>query len=127
MRHQEGGVFLFTNDHDDIITVANAAAEISSPTAAWMEDPSLSAESYRDSLAQGIRRSLGQADQRVIRFAVRRLTDCQVEGKWPPKGVSQAVKLTGEPAPRAAKSASMSPPFPPAAETWARTVVLSML
>ena len=42
-------------------------------------------------------------------------------------GVSQAVKLTGEPAPRAAKSALMIPPFPPAAETWARTVVLSML
>ena len=43
------------------------------------------------------------------------------------EGIGQAVKLTGEPAPRAAKSASMSPPFPPAADTWARTVVLSML
>jgi len=30
-------------------------------------------------------------------------------------------------APRAAKSTSMSPPLPPAAETWAKTVVLSML
>lgn len=43
------------------------------------------------------------------------------------EGIGQAVKLTGEPAPRAAKSASMSPPFPPAADTWARTEVLSML
>jgi len=50
-----------------------------------------------------------------------------MEGEQSSEGVSQAVKLTGEPAPRAAKSASMSPRFPPAAETWARTVVLSML
>lgn len=76
---------------------------------------------------QGIRRSLRQDDQRVIRLAVCRLAARQVEGERSPEGISQAVKLTGEPAPRAAKSASMSPPFPPAAETWARTVVLSML
>src|SRR3546814_4247707 len=48
-----------------------------------------------------------------------------MEGERPSSSVGQTVKLTGEPAPRAAKSASISPPFPPAAETWARTVVLS--
>src|SRR3546814_380345 len=42
-------------------------------------------------------------------------------------GRQQTVTLSGEPAPRGAKSSSMSSPFPPAAETWARTVVLSML
>lgn len=76
---------------------------------------------------QSIRRALGQDDQGVIRLAVCCLSAGQVEGERSSEGVSQAVKLTGEPAPRAAKSASMSPPFPPAAETWARTVVLSML
>ena len=42
-------------------------------------------------------------------------------------GITETMNFTGEPAPRAAKSSSMNPPFPPAAETWARTVVLSML
>lgn len=63
----------------------------------------------------------------MVRLAVCRFATCQDEGKWSPEGISQAVKLTGEPASRAAKTASMSPPFLPAAETWARTVVLSML
>ena len=76
---------------------------------------------------QGIGCTFRLIDQRVIGFAIRCFTDCQVEGDWPSEGVSQAVKFTGEPAPRAAKSSSMSPPFPPAAETWARSVVLSML
>ncbi|KQM96634.1 hypothetical protein ASE78_11670 [Sphingomonas sp. Leaf25] len=71
--------------------------------------------------------ALRKDDQGVIRLAVCRLAACQVEGERQPEGISQAVKFTGEPAPRAAKSASMSPPFPPAAETWARTVLLSML
>lgn len=70
---------------------------------------------------------LWQVDEVIKRFAVCCLADSQVEGERSSEGISQAVKLTGEPAPRAAKSASMSPPFPPAAETWARTVVLSML
>jgi hypothetical protein len=74
-----------------------------------------------------LRRSIWQGDQRVIGLAIRRFADCQVEGEWPSPSISQTVKLTGEPAPRAAKSSSTSPPFPPAAETWARTVVLSML
>ena len=72
-------------------------------------------------------RLLRQGDQRVIGLAIRRFADGQVEGDGSFSGISQTVKFTGEPAPRAAKSASMSPPFPPAAETWARTVVLSML
>ena len=72
-------------------------------------------------------RLLRQGDQRVIGLAIRRFADGQVEGDGSSSGISQTVKFTGEPAPRAAKSASMSPPFPPAAETWARTVVLSML
>ena len=70
---------------------------------------------------------LGQADQGIICLAICRLITRQVAGDWSSEGISQAVKLTGEPTPRAAKSASMSSPFLPAAETWARTVVLSML
>lgn len=34
-----------------------------------------------------------------------------MEGERSPPGISQAVKLTYEPAPRAAKSSLMSPPF----------------
>ena len=70
---------------------------------------------------------LRHGDQGVISLAISGFANRQVEGEWPAPGVCQTVKLTGEPAPRAAKSSSMSPPFPPAAETWARTVVLSML
>lgn len=76
---------------------------------------------------QGIGGAFGQDDQGIVRLAVCRFAARQVEGERSPEGIGEAVKLTGEPAPRAAKSASMSPPFPPAAETWARTVVLSML
>ena len=76
---------------------------------------------------QSIGCAFGQADQDVISSAICRLGNRQMEGERSSEGISQAVKLTGEPAPRAAKSASMVPPLPPAAETWARTVVLSML
>lgn len=71
--------------------------------------------------------SLWQRDQGVIGLTIRRFADRQMEGERSSSGIGQAVKLTGEPAPRAAKSAAMGPPFPPAADTWARTVVLSML
>ena len=64
-----------------------------------------------------LRCPLRQRDQRVTGFAIRRFADCQVEGEWPSSSVSQTVKLTGEPAPRAARSASTSPPFAPAAGT----------
>ena len=58
---------------------------------------------------QGIRRPLRQDDQGVIGLAVCRLAARQVEGERSPKSISQSVKLTGEPAPRAANNASMSP------------------
>ena len=64
-----------------------------------------------------LRCPLRQRDQRVTGFAIRRFADCQVEGEWPSSSVSQTVKLTGEPTPRAARSASTSPPFAPAAKT----------
>ena len=41
--------------------------------------------------------------------------------------ITETMNFTGEPSPRAPKSSSMNPPFPPAAETWARTEVESML
>jgi len=37
---------------------------------------------------QSIRRALEQADQGVIGFAVCRLADRQVEGKWSSEGIS---------------------------------------
>ena len=46
-----------------------------------------------------------------IESLITYLADRQVEGEWSSPGISQAVKLTAEPAPRAAKSSSMSPPF----------------
>ena len=70
---------------------------------------------------------LGQIDQIVIGFAVRRFARREVEGDGPASGITETMNFTGEPAPRAAKSSSMNPPFPPAAETWARTEVESML
>ena len=76
---------------------------------------------------EGVGHEFRQIDQGIIRLAVRSFATCQDEGERLSKGISQAVKLTGEPVPRAAKSASMSPHFSLAAETWARTVVLSML
>jgi len=76
---------------------------------------------------EGVRLLLGKLDQRVVRLAVGGLTWREVEGNGPASGISETMNFTGEPAPRAAKSSLMNPPFPPAAETWARTVVLSML
>ena len=76
---------------------------------------------------KSIRRLLGQIDQRVVGLAIRRFAGREVEGDGAASGITETMNFTGEPAPRAAKSSLMSPPFPPAAETWARTVVLSML
>jgi hypothetical protein len=64
-----------------------------------------------------IRRLLRQIDQRVVGLAVRRLARREVEGNGPASGITETMNFTGEPAPRAAKSSLMSPPFPPAAET----------
>ncbi len=72
-------------------------------------------------------RVFGQVDQRFVGGAVRRFAAREVEGERPSPGVCETVNLTGEPAPRAAKSLSLSPPFAPAADTWPRTVVESML
>jgi hypothetical protein len=68
-----------------------------------------------------------QRDQRVIGIAIGCFADRQVEGDGSSSGIGQTVKFTGEPAPRATKRASISVPFLPAAETWARTLALSML
>ena len=76
---------------------------------------------------QGLRRAFWQVDQFGVGYAVGGLPMGQMEGNGSSSGIGQTMKLTGEPAPRAAKSSSTSPPFPPAAETWARSVVLSML
>lgn len=70
---------------------------------------------------------LGQIDQIVIGLAVRRFARREVEGDGAASSITETMNFTGEPAPRAAKSSSMNPPFPPAAETWARTEVESML
>ena len=69
----------------------------------------------------------GQIDQRVVALAVRRLTGREMEGDGAASGITETMNFTGEPAPRTAKSSFMNPPFPPAAETCARTEVLSML
>ena len=75
---------------------------------------------------EGSWRPLRQLDQRVVAFAVRRFAGREVEGDRAASGITETMNFTGEPAPRAAKSSLMNPPFPPAAETWARTVVLSI-
>jgi hypothetical protein len=62
-------------------------------------------------------RLLGQIDQRVVALAVRRFARREMEGEGTASGIAETMNLTGEPAPRAAKSSSMNPPFPPAAET----------
>ena len=76
---------------------------------------------------QGVGGAVGQVDQRVVALAVRRLAAGEVEGERASLGIAETMNLTGEPAPRAAKRLSLSPPFAPAAETWPRTVVESML
>jgi hypothetical protein len=76
---------------------------------------------------EDVRFLLEKLDQRVVRLAVGRFTRREIEGNGPASGITETMNFTGEPAPRAAKSSLMNPTFPPAAETWARTVVLSML
>lgn len=76
---------------------------------------------------KSLRRLIRQIDQRVVGFAVCGFAGREMEGDGAASGITETMNLTGEPAPRAAKSSLMNPPFPPAAETWARTVVLSML
>ncbi len=76
---------------------------------------------------QRIGLALRQIDQIIISFAVRRFAWREVEGDGAASSITETMNFTGEPAPRAAKSSSMNPPFPPAAETWARIEVESIL
>lgn len=69
----------------------------------------------------------GKIDQIVVSLAVRRFARREMEGDRSAFSITETMNFTGEPAPRAAKSSSMNPPFPPAAETWARIEVESML
>jgi len=73
------------------------------------------------------RARLGECGHGFERRAVRRFSAGEVEDERDAAGVTETMNLTGEPAPRAAKSLFASPPFAPAAETWPRTVVESML
>ena len=72
-------------------------------------------------------RRFGERGDRFELRAVGRLTACEVEAEWQAGGITETMNFTGEPAPRAAKSLFASPPFAPAAETWPRPVVESML
>lgn len=76
---------------------------------------------------QRLGRTFGQVDHRVVALAVRRLAAGEVEGEWPAVGITDTMNFTGKPAPRPAKSLFASPPLAPAADTWPRTVVESML
>ncbi len=71
--------------------------------------------------------SVGERGYGLERRAVRRFAAGKVEGERSAPGITETVNLTGEPAPRAAKSLFASPPFAPAAETWPRIVVESTL
>ena len=73
------------------------------------------------------RPNLGQRGYRFKLRAVCRFPAREMEGEREADGITETMNLTGEPAPRAAKSLFASPPFAPAAETWPRTVVESML
>jgi hypothetical protein len=72
------------------------------------------------------RSRLGKCSHGFERRAVRRFAAGEVEDERDAVGVTETMNLTGEPAPRAAKSLFASPPFAPAAETWPRIVVESM-
>src|SRR5579863_9114229 len=70
---------------------------------------------------------LGESGYGLERRTVCRFAGGEVEDERGPSGITETMNFTAEPAPRAAKSLFASPPFAPAAETWPRTVVLSML
>lgn len=70
---------------------------------------------------------LGKSGYGLKRRAVCRFAGREVEAERDASGITETMNFTAEPAPRAAKSLFASPPFAPAAETWPRTVVLSML
>ena len=69
----------------------------------------------------------GKRGYRFKLRAIRRFATAEVEDERDAVGITETMNLKAEAAPRAAKSLFASPPFAPAAETWPRTVVLSML
>ncbi len=69
----------------------------------------------------------GECAERFELRAVGRLAAGEVEAERETVGIAETMNLAGEPAPRAAKRLFASRPFAPAAETWRRTVVESML
>ena len=73
------------------------------------------------------RPNFGQGGHRFELRAVGRFPAGEMEGEWEADGITETMNFIGEPAPRAAKSLLASSPFAPAAETWPRTVVESML
>lgn len=66
------------------------------------------------------------AQQRFGRSTVRGLTRRQVEGERLALGVGDGVNLGVAPAAADADRLAMRPPFPPAADRWAFTCVLSI-
>ena len=70
---------------------------------------------------------LGKRHYVFERRTVCRFAACEVEDERDAVGITETMNFTGEPAPRAAKSLFLSPPFAPAAETCPLTVVESML
>jgi transposase len=54
---------------------------------------------------------LWEIDQCVVGFAVRRFAGREMESDGPSSGITETMNFTGEPAPRAAKSALMNPPY----------------
>jgi hypothetical protein len=70
---------------------------------------------------------VGQGHQVAERRAICRFAAREVTRERDTGGMTETMNFTGEPFPRAAKSLFASPPFAPAADTWPRTVVLSML
>jgi hypothetical protein len=73
------------------------------------------------------RTRVGKCGYGFERRAIRRFAAGEMEDERDAVGITETMNFTGEPAPRAAKSLFASPPFAPAAETWPRTVVESML
>ena len=73
------------------------------------------------------RMGLCERGHRFERCAIRRFAASEAEDERDASGITETMNLTGEPAPRAAKSLFASPPYAPAVETWPRNVVLPML
>lgn len=135
-----GAIDLEVADHAlDVISLAIDATvpgDGVGPMRAWRDDGADAALMQRGANGIGVVALVGEhvAGPRLgarghgfERRAVRRLAGREVEDERDASGITETMNFTGEPAPRAAKSLFASPPFAPAAETWPRTVVESML